>query len=96
MIGGSIFKFRLYVTGDTQNSAQALANLTAICREYLPNRHHVEVVNLLQEPQRALADGVLMTPTLVVLSPSPVRTIVGTLNQTDLVLRALRLETAAA
>jgi circadian clock protein KaiB len=92
----SVFKFRLYVTGDTQNSAQALANLTAICREYLPNRHHVEVVNLLQEPQRALADGVLMTPTLVVLSPSPVRTIVGTLNQTDLVLHALGLETVAA
>jgi circadian clock protein KaiB len=89
----TMFKFRLYVAGDTLNSMQALANLTALCREYLPNRHHIEVVDLLREPKRALADGVLMTPTLVILAPSPARKIVGTLNQTQTVLRTLGLGT---
>jgi PAS domain-containing protein len=65
------FKFRLYVAGDAQNSAQAVTNLTALCRAYLRNRHDIEVVNVFREPKRALADGILMTPTLVKLSPTP-------------------------
>ena len=38
----------------------------------------------------------IMTPTLVKLSPSPARTIVGTLGQTQPVLQALGLEASAA
>jgi circadian clock protein KaiB len=87
-----IFKFRLYIAGDTQNSAQAVANLTALCLASLPDRHHIEVVDVFREPKRALADGILMTPTLVKLAPSPVRRIVGTLSQTQPVLAALGLE----
>ena len=87
------FKFRLYVAGDAQNSAQAVANLTAICHTYLPDRHDIEVVDVFREPKRALVDGILMTPTLVKLAPSPVRRIVGTLSQTQPVLQALGLET---
>ena len=78
-----MFKFRLYVAGDAQNSAQAVANLTALCRAHLPDRHEIEVVDVFREPKRALADGIFMTPTLVKLAPSPVRRIVGTLSQTQ-------------
>jgi len=88
-----MFKFRLYVADHTPNSTQALANLTALCREHLPDRHHIEVVDVFREPKRALADGIFMTPTLVKLGPSPVRTIVGTLSQVQPVLRALGLQT---
>ena len=91
-----MFKFRLYVAGGTQNSAQAVANLNAICRAHLPDRHDIEVVDVLREPKRALADGILMTPTLVRLAPTPVERIIGTLSQTQTVLRALGLETLAA
>jgi circadian clock protein KaiB len=88
------FKFRLYVAGDAQNSAQAVANLTALCRAYLADRHAIEVVNVFREPKRALADGILMTPTLVKLAPVPApRRIVGTLSQTQPVLQALGLQT---
>ena len=90
------FKFRLYVAGDTQNSAQASANLTALCRAHLPERHEIEVVDVLRDPKRALTDGVFMTPTLVKLAPSPVRTIVGTLSQTEPVLQALGLGAGAS
>ena len=90
------FKFRLYVAGDAQNSAQARANLSALCKAHLPNRHYIEVVDVFREPRRALADGVFMTPTLVRLAPVPVRRIVGTLSRTETVLQALGLETNAA
>jgi len=90
------FKFRLYVAGDAQNSTQAIANLSALCRVHLLDRHEIEVVDVFRHPQRALADGVMMTPTLVKLAPNPVRRVVGTLSQTLPVLRALGLESFAA
>jgi circadian clock protein KaiB len=90
------YLFRLYIAGDAVNSTQAVANLTALCRTYLPDRHEIEVVDVFREPKRALADGILMTPTLVKLTPPPVRRIVGTLKQTETVLQALGLEIHAA
>lgn len=91
-----VFKFRLYVAGGALNSAHAAANLGAICRAYLPGRHRIEVVDVFREPKRALADGIFMTPTLVRVAPLPVRSIVGTLSQTQPVLRVLGLEAFAA
>jgi circadian clock protein KaiB len=85
------FKFRLYVAGDGPNSTQAIANLHALCQEHLPGRHEIEVVDVLREQPRALADGVMLTPLLVKLSPAPIRKIVGTLSQRDPVLHALGL-----
>ena len=85
------FIFRLYIAGDTQNSAQARANFAAICRDHLPGQHEIEIVDVLKEPKRALADGIFMTPTLVKLGPVPTRTIVGTLSQKETVLQALGL-----
>jgi len=96
MIRRRTFTFRLYVADQTQNSVQAQANLTAFCREYLRDCHTIEVVDVLRQPQRALDDGIFMTPTLVVLAPAPIRRIVGTLSQPLTLLQTLKLETEAA
>jgi len=85
------FKFRLYVAGDALNSAQARANLAALCRAHLAGRYRIDVVDVFKEPKLALADAIYMTPTLVKLLPLPERTIVGTLSQTQTVLQALGL-----
>jgi len=90
------FKFRLYVAGDTQNSAQAMNNLTALCREHLPDDHEIEIVDVFRHPKRALADGIFMTPTLVKLAPLPVRKIVGTLSNRELVLQTVGMELVTA
>jgi len=87
-----IFKFSLYVAGDAQNSVQAIANLTALCRLHLPNQHHIEIVDVFKYPARALKDGIFLTPTLLKLAPQPVRKIIGTLSKTEAVLQALGLE----
>jgi circadian clock protein KaiB len=90
------FKFRLYTVDNTLNSAQALANLTALCATYLPDRHEIEVVDVFVDPQRALSDDIRMTPTLIKLAPPPVQRIIGTLSQTQRVLVALGLETGSS
>lgn len=86
------FKFRLYVADRTPNSALAMANLTALCRTYLPDRHEIEVVDVLRRPERAMADGVFMTPALVKLTPAPIIRLIGTLSRTQATLQALGLE----
>ena len=87
----AMYKFRLYITGDTQNSLEAVANLTALCRAYIPDRHEIELVDVSLHPQRALTDGIFMTPTLIKLAPVPTRMIVGTLSKRSPVLQALGL-----
>jgi circadian clock protein KaiB len=87
------FSFRLYVAGDAQNSAQAVSNLGALCREHLAGRHKIEVVDVFREPKRALAEGIFMTPTLVKLAPNPApRRIVGSLSQKLPLMQALGLD----
>lgn len=90
------FKFRLYVADNTPNSSQALANLNTICRMHLANRHEIEVVDVFRHPERALAESIFMTPTLVKTSPAPMTRIVGTLSNERIVLQALGIVEAHA
>ena len=90
------FTFTLFVAGDAPTSVQAVDNLDAFCRGHLANRYEIEIVDVFREPKRALAEGIFMTPTLVVLTPPPARTIVGTLSQTRTVLLTLGLRDSAA
>jgi circadian clock protein KaiB len=82
-------ELRLYVAGQLPNSVLARENLRRICEDDLHGNCRVEVVDFLESPQRALADGVLVTPTLLMVAPSPQRIIVGTLADRATVLRAL-------
>jgi circadian clock protein KaiB len=87
----TMHKFRLYVADHTMNSAQATANLHALCQAHLPGRHEIEIVDVFKEPQRAILEGIRMTPTLLRLAPLPIRKVVGTLMDTQRVLETLGL-----
>jgi circadian clock protein KaiB len=89
------YEFRLYVAGEAANSVAAVANLDKICREHLPNRCKIEIVDVFLHPDRALADGVFLTPTLVKLSPAPLRKIVGSLTETTPVLQAIGISSGS-
>lgn len=87
----TVVVLRLYVAGGAPNSLQAIANLEAICREYLKDGHRVEVVDVLEDPHRAMAEGVLVTPSLAKVSPLPEAKVVGNLSDKAKVLNALGL-----
>jgi circadian clock protein KaiB len=85
------YVFRLYLAGGAPNSVRAFANLYAICRKHFPESHRIEVIDVLKEPLRALAEAILVTPTVVKLSPLPEQQIIGDLSEEEEVLRALGL-----
>ena len=91
MNANGAYVFRLYIAGEAPNSVRALANLYAICRKHFPESHRIEVIDVLKEPMRALAEAILVTPTVVKVSPAPELQIIGNLSDEEEVLRALGL-----
>lgn len=89
-----VWHLRLYVAGQSPKSLQAVSNLTRLCDEYLPGRHEIEILDLVEEPGLARSDDILAIPTLVRRLPAPLRKIIGDLSDTERVLVGLRLEPA--
>jgi circadian clock protein KaiB len=79
------------VAGQTARSLQAFANLKRICEEHLANEYHIEVIDLMRNPQLAQGDQILAIPTLVRTLPEPVSKIIGNLSNTERVLVGLNL-----
>ena len=82
----------LYVARDAPNSVRAVANLAEICKRHLHGRFKLEIVDVLKSPLRALKDGILVTPSLLRISPSPGAKIVGDLSDRANVLQALGIK----
>jgi len=85
------YHFRLYLADGAPNSVRALANLYPICRQHFPECHRIEVIDVLKEPLRAMAEAIFVTPTVVRVSPQPELQIIGNLSEEEEVLRALGL-----
>lgn len=86
-----VLTLRLYVAGDAPNSCEARENLRVVLEELPPELYRLEEINFLRDPLRAMRDGVVVTPTLVKLSPPPARKIIGTLREAVRVRAALGL-----
>jgi circadian clock protein KaiB len=86
-----VWNLRLYIAGETPRSIAALANLQKICDEHLPGRYHVEVVDLLKNPQLAAGDQIVAVPTLVRRLPPPLKRIIGDLSNSERVIVGLDL-----
>ncbi len=89
--GEAEWELRLDVAGQTPRSLLALENLRKICDEHLAGKYHIEVVDLLVNPQLSRDDQILAVPTLVRKLPPPLRKIIGDLSDTERVLVGLHL-----
>lgn len=86
-----LYRLRLFVAGEEPNSVRAKAVLTRLCKDVLKNRCEVQIVDVFEDYQSAIEYGVSVVPALIVESPPPVRTIVGSLSDLDKALAALGL-----
>ena len=79
----------LFVTRESSASAAAIVQLRRIVAEYLPSNSQVEVIDLMDEPERAEEEQILAIPTLVRKSPQPVRRVIGDLSDISRVLTSI-------
>ena len=85
------YVLKLYVTGATARSLRAIANLKAICEQYLKGRYQLEVVDIYRRPELVRRDQIVAVPALVKMLPLPLRLLVGDLSRTEQVLQGLGL-----
>jgi circadian clock protein KaiB len=82
----------LYVVGHSPKCLTAFANLKQICETELKGKYRIEVIDLMEAPQRSKEDEIVAIPTLVRKLPVPIRKIVGDLSNTERVLIGLNLK----
>jgi circadian clock protein KaiB len=90
-----LWQLRLYVMDQTAKSLTAFANLKQLCETHLKGRYRITVIDLTKQPHLARGDQILAIPTVVRKLPKPVRTIIGTLTDTNHLLVGLDLRAAA-
>lgn len=86
------FVLKLYVTGDTSRAERAISNLRDICERELHGQYELVVVDVLEHPQLAEQEKIMVTPTLIREMPPPRRRIIGDLTDTARVLLGLNLQ----
>ena len=79
---------RLYVTGSSARSLNAVRNLQKICEEHLPE-YDLEVIDIYKDPAAAREAQIIAAPTLVKKLPVPLRRFVGDLSNTQKLLVGL-------
>lgn len=71
---------RLYVATGSRHSSVALRNINDYCRTRHDGEVRIEVVDVVAEPERALEDGIFLTPVLVRAAPGNQRVLIGSLT----------------
>ncbi|MGK7943108.1 MAG: circadian clock KaiB family protein [Microcystaceae cyanobacterium] len=87
----SQYILRLYITGNSRRSQMAITNLFRICHEELKDQYTVEIIDVLEHPQKAEQEKILVTPTLIKQLPPPLQRIIGDMSNTQKVLLGLDL-----
>ena len=87
----SKYVLTLYVTGTSPRTKIAIDNLNRICAQELDGRYELEIVDVLEHPQRAEDEKILATPTLIKQLPPPLRRVIGDLSDKDKVLLGLEV-----
>ncbi len=91
-LGKEKYVLRLYITGYTPKSSQAIANIKRICEEHLKGRYELEVIDIYQQPGSTQEDHVIAAPTLIKKLPLPLRRLIGTLSDEERVLVGLDIK----
>jgi circadian clock protein KaiB len=88
------YLFRLFVSGLTPRSQTAIDRLHEYCGRHLKGHHRIEIVDLYQCPERAAQEQIVATPTLLKVSPSPERRLIGDLSHEDRFLSGFNIRSA--
>ena len=89
--GKEKYVLRLYVTGMTPKSINAIENIRKICEENLRGRYELEVIDIYQQPEYAKKEEIIAAPTLIKKLPLPLRKFIGDMSNKERILIGLDL-----
>lgn len=88
---GERFVLRLYIAGLTPRSTLAVERIRLLCERYLVGRYELTVIDLYLQPEEARRAQIVVVPTLVKQSPSPVRLFIGDMTDEKRILLGLNI-----
>lgn len=80
---------KLYVTGMSEKSMQAIRTVKRIIDEHLKDCCDLEIIDLYKVPQAAQENQIIFSPSLVKLHPLPKRVLIGSFSDTNKLKEAL-------
>jgi circadian clock protein KaiB len=83
---------RLFVAGGSPDAATAIANLEGLFPTDERSDVQIEIVDVERDPARAARDGIMLTPTLLKVFPTPGCRILGNLKNREALLDLLAIE----
>lgn len=86
------FILKLYVTGRSTRSENAIRMLQRICNDDLSGQFELVIVDVLEHPEEAEEGRILATPTVVKELPPPIRKVIGDLSDREKVLVGLDIQ----
>ncbi|MEM7590286.1 MAG: circadian clock KaiB family protein [Cyanobacteria bacterium P01_A01_bin.83] len=83
------YKLRLFISSKNPNAEQALSHIHQLLEESLISPYTLKIIDIAKNPESAITDKITTTPTLIRVSPKPVRRIVGQLNDIPRILHII-------
>ena len=83
------YLLKLYIAGKGARAEAAIANLRQLCEGELRGQYELEVIDILENPERAEQAKILATPTLIKQLPPPLRRVIGDLSDKEKLLLGL-------
>ncbi len=86
---GEVYVLKLYVSGMSPKSMEAVENIKKLCNQYLENSFDLEIIDIYKNPTAAVEQHIVFSPSLIKLVPPPKKILIGTLSDTKKVIKAL-------
>jgi circadian clock protein KaiB len=80
---------QLYVSGMSSKSMEAVENIKRLCKEFLSDALELEIIDIYKNPEAAVESHIVFSPSLIKRRPLPKKVLIGTLADTEKVIKAL-------
>lgn len=80
---------QLFISGMSPKSMEAIENIKRLCAEYLKDTYELEIIDIYKNPEITLEQHIVFSPSLIKHSPLPKKILIGTLSDTEKVIKAL-------
>ena len=86
-----MFQLRLYIIKQTPRSGKIIRKLKKTLDDKSNDQYSLEIISVLDNPERADQDMILATPTLIRVSPEPKKRIIGDFSSSEKLLTHLEM-----
>jgi len=80
---------QMYVSGMSPKSLEAIHNIKRLCDEHLKDAFELEIIDIYKNPELASEQSIVFSPSLIKQLPLPKKILIGTLKDSEKVIKAL-------